>query len=70
MLNAEVSATAAFNPLAAQRYVLHRQGFSSSACQVVVGGLKYLQQRFNFNVGKNGQVGVLEVCTKQYHFCP
>ena len=31
------SAISAFNPLAAQQHVLHRQGFSSSVCQAVVG---------------------------------
>ena len=31
------SAVSAFNPLAAQRCVLHQQGFSSSVCQVVAG---------------------------------
>ena len=31
------SAISAFNPLAAQQCVLHRQGFSSSVCQGVVG---------------------------------
>ena len=38
-LGAQGSAIAAFNPLAAaaQRHALHRQGFSSSVCQVVAG---------------------------------
>ena len=36
-LSDQGSANAAFNPLAAQRYVLHRQGFSSLVCQAVVG---------------------------------
>ena len=31
------SAISAFNPLAAQRHVLCRQGFSSSVCQAVAG---------------------------------
>ena len=31
------SAVAAFNPLATQRCVLHRKGFSSSMCQVMAG---------------------------------
>ena len=31
------SVISAFNPLAAQQCVLHRQGFSSSVCQVVAG---------------------------------
>ena len=31
------SAISAFNPLAAQQCVLHRQGFSSSVCQAVAG---------------------------------
>ena len=34
------SAVSAFNPLAAQRCVLCRQGFSSSVCQVVVGATR------------------------------
>ena len=34
---AQGSALSAFNPLAAQWYVLHRQGFSSSVCQALVG---------------------------------
>ena len=34
---AQGSAISAYNTLAAQRCVLHRQGFSSSVCQVVVG---------------------------------
>ena len=36
-LGAQVCAGAAFNPLAAQRYVLHRQGYSSSVCPVAAG---------------------------------
>ena len=35
-LGAQGSAIPAFNPFAAQRCVLHRQGFSSSVCQAVV----------------------------------
>ena len=34
---AQGSAISAFNPLAAQRCVLHRQELSSSVCQAVVG---------------------------------
>ena len=34
---AQVSVITAFNPLAAQRYVLCRKGLSSSVCQVVAG---------------------------------
>ena len=34
---AQGSAISAFNPLAAQWCVLHRQGFSSSVCQTVAG---------------------------------
>ena len=34
--HAQGSAMSAFNPLAAQRCVLDRRGFSSSVCQVVV----------------------------------
>ena len=33
---AQGSAISAYNPLVAMRYVLHRQGFSSSVCQVAV----------------------------------
>ena len=34
---AQGSVISGFNPLAAQLCVLHRQGFSSSVCQAVVG---------------------------------
>ena len=34
---AQGSVISAFNPLAAQRWVLHRQGLSSSVCQTVAG---------------------------------
>ena len=37
---AQGSALSAFNPLAAQRHVLCRQGFSSSVCQAVVGATR------------------------------
>ena len=37
-LGAQGSAISAFNPLAAQQCVLHRQRLSSSVCQAVVGG--------------------------------
>ena len=33
------SAIAAFNPLAAKGCMLHKQGFSSSVCQVVAGAI-------------------------------
>ena len=36
-LGGQGSAVTSFNPLAAQRYVLCRQGFSSSVCQALVG---------------------------------
>ena len=51
------SAISAFNPLAAQRCVLHRQGFSSSVCQAAAGAT--LHQRSTSTVGRNGLVGVL-----------
>ena len=53
------SAISALNPLAAQQYVLCRQGVSSSVCQAVVGQLEHLHQRSTRTVGRNGQVGVL-----------
>ena len=58
------SVISAINPWAAKRYVLHRQGFSSSVCQAVVGdNTEHLWQRSTSNAGRNGQVGVLErVC--------
>ena len=37
---AQGSAVSAFNPLAAQRCVLHQQGFSSSVCQAVAGATR------------------------------
>ena len=52
------SAISAFNPLAAQRYVLCRQKFSSKVRQWW-GQPEHLQ-RSTSNVGKNGQVDVLK----------
>ena len=40
------STISAFNPLAAQENVLHRQGFSSSVCQAVVGQLKSMSKAY------------------------
>ena len=53
------SAISTFNPLAAQQCVLHRQGFSSSVCQMVVGATQTSTQRSTSSAGKNGPVGVL-----------
>ena len=57
---AQGSAITAFNHLAGKRCLLHRQGLSSAVCEAVVVCLRLLQQKFTRNVGKNGQVGVLE----------
>ena len=54
------SAISAFNLMAAQQYMLYRQGFSSSVCQAVAGQLKHLCQRSTSIVGRNWQVGVLK----------
>ena len=43
--SAQGSAVSAFNPLAAQRCVLCRQGFSSSVCQVVAGATRMSMSR-------------------------
>ena len=56
-------AISAFNPLAAQQFVLHRQGFSSSACQAVVGAArastsKVYQQCWKEQEGWCAQQGV------------
>ena len=42
---AQGSAISAFNPLAAQQCVLHRQGFSSSVCQAVAGATRMSMSR-------------------------
>ena len=60
ILGTQGAGITAFIPLAAQRCVLHRQGFSSSICQEVQWQLKHLQLIFTTNAGKNGQAGVLE----------
>ena len=64
---AQGSAIATFNPLAAQRCVLLRQGFSS---QALIGQVRYVQQRFTGSVGKNGHVDVLEKVYQLCLFCP
>ena len=57
------SAINAFNPLAAQGYVLCRQGSHPQSLRQWQGRLNCLQQRSISNVDKNGQVCVLErVC--------
>ena len=48
-----------FNPLAAQRYVLCRQRFSSAVSQVVVGATQESTMSTG-NIGRNGPVGVLK----------
>ena len=54
------SAISAFNSLAAQKCVLHRQGFSSSVYWAVVGETGAYMTKISHNVRSNGQVGVLK----------
>ena len=57
--DANGSAICALNSLAAQRCVLHRQGFSSSVCQAVAGMTSVcLNQKSTSNVRKNWQVSI------------
>ena len=57
---AQGSAISAFNPLAAQRCMFHKQGFSSPVCQAKAEQLKHLHQRSTSSVGRNGWVGVFK----------
>ena len=50
MPDAKGSAITTFNHLAAHKYVLCRQGFSSVVFQAVAGQLRHLQQRFTSHV--------------------
>ena len=68
--HAQGFAISAFNPLAAQRYVLHRQGFSSQSVKQWWGQLKHLCQRSTSSAGRNGQVGVLERVFKTVPYLP
>ena len=68
---AQGSAISVFNPLAADRYVLHRQGFSSSVCSgsssgnlnVYIKGLPAMLEKMDRLEGLRGY-------TKQCHICP
>ena len=53
MPGAQGSASAAFNPLAAQKCVVSRQEFSSSVCQAVVRGTQASTKKFTKNAGKS-----------------
>ena len=57
---AQGSVISAFNPLAVESCVLHRQEFSSSVCQAVVGAILGSMKKSTSNVGRNWQVGVFE----------
>ena len=54
------SAISAFNPLAAERCVLCRQGSLPQSVRQWVGQLDHLHQRSTSSIGRNGQVGVLK----------
>ena len=69
--SAQGSAISAFNPLAAQQYVLCRQGFSSSVCQAEVGGNSSIYIKGLPAVLEGmGRLVCLTGCTKQCHLCP
>ena len=66
------SAIAAFSPLAAQRYVLHRKGFCSSVCQAVAGLIEAFTSKVYYQSGKNVQVYMLKRVYQAvpfHHFC-
>ena len=67
---AQGSVISAFNPLAAQRCVLHRQGFSSSVCQAVVGATWASTSKVYHQCWKEWACWVcMRRCTKQCHIC-
>ena len=59
-LGTQGSPISAFNPLAAQQHVLHRQGFSSSVCQAVAGATQTSTSGSTSSAGRSGPVGVLD----------
>ena len=70
-LGAKGSAIAAFNPLAAKRCLLCRQGFSSSVCHAVMGGLKNIcDKNVPVMMERADWIVSSRVCTKQFQFCP
>ena len=64
------SAISTFNPLAAQQHVLHRQGFSSSVCQAVMGNTNVYIKGLPAVPEGMGQLVFSTGFTKQCHLCP
>ena len=65
------TAMAVFNPLAAQRYLLHRQGLSSSVNWAVgEGNLSIYKKGLSTVLERKGRLMSSRRCIKQYHIGP